>query len=193
MTATTGGSAPRPPIAALAAEDIDLDEHLRLRLQIENFFFEEADLLDEHQFDKWLELLTDDVRYWMPVRRNVPSEEMETENTAETHDMSWFDEGRSTLIMRVQQIKTGVHWADEPFSRTSHLITNVRLLDVRPSEVRTRCGFIVYRNRMTDEESVLVGKRLDTLRRVDGKFKIARREILLDQNVLLAKNLTTFF
>ena len=32
----------------------------------------------------------------MPVLRNVPSEEMETESTAETHDMSWIDEGGST-------------------------------------------------------------------------------------------------
>ena len=33
----------------------------------------------------------------------------------------------------------------------------------------------------------------DTLRRVDGRWKIARREIYLDQSVLLHKNLTSFF
>jgi hypothetical protein len=40
---------------------------------------------------------------------------------------------------------------------------------------------------------LLVGKRNDTLVRVGDSWKISRREILLDQNVLLAKNLTTFF
>jgi ethylbenzene dioxygenase beta subunit len=38
-----------------------------------------------------------------------------------------------------------------------------------------------------------VGRREDTLKRVDGKLKIARRKIVLDQSVLLAKNLTMFF
>ena len=173
--------------------DVLSDRELRLRLEIEDFFYREADLLDDRKYDDWLELFTEDARYWMPMRRNVSSEEMETENTAELHDMSWFDEGKATLIKRVQQIKTGVHWAEEPYSRVSHLVTNVRLLDVGPSEVRVRCRFIVYRNRMRDEESLFVGKRVDTLRRDGRSWKIARREIYLDQSVMLAKNFTNFF
>jgi 3-phenylpropionate/cinnamic acid dioxygenase small subunit len=39
----------------------------------------------------------------------------------------------------------------------------------------------------------LVGKRTDLLRKTQDGWKIVRREILLDQNVLLAKNLSTFF
>jgi hypothetical protein len=38
-----------------------------------------------------------------------------------------------------------------------------------------------------------VGKREDVLRRVNAQWKIAQRKIILDQNVLLAKNLTFFF
>ncbi len=77
-------------------------------------------------------------------------------------------------------------------------MSNVRLLDsgageVGPAEIRVKCRFIVYRNRMEDEEDTWVGKRLDTLRRVDGQWEIARREIYIDQNVLLSKNLTNFF
>jgi len=173
--------------------DVLADQELRLRLEIEDFFYREADLLDDRKYDDWLDLFTEDARYWMPMRRNVSSEEMETENTSELHDMSWFDEGKATLIKRVQQIKTGVHWAEEPYSRVSHLVTNVRLLDVGPSEVRVKCRFIVYRNRMRDEESLFVGKRVDTLRRDGRSFRIARREIYLDQSVMLAKNFTIFF
>ena len=50
-----------------------------------------------------------------------------------------------------------------------------------------------YRNRMEDETDFLVGRREDTLIRLDGELKIARRKIILDQSVLLAKNLTMFF
>lgn len=52
---------------------------------------------------------------------------------------------------------------------------------------------MLYRNRNEDEQDFFVGKRNDHLRRVDGAWRIARREIFLDQNVLLAKNLPAFF
>jgi 3-phenylpropionate/cinnamic acid dioxygenase small subunit len=169
------------------------DQEIRLRFEVEDFLYYEADLLDDHRYEDWLDLFTEDARYFMPMRRNVSSEEMETENTAERHEMSWFDEGKATLIMRVKQIRTGVHWAEEPFSRISHIVGNVRVLETNGDEVKVRCRFIVYRNRMTDEESLFVGKRLDTLRRDGRSWKIARREIIMDQSVMLSKNFTNFF
>ena len=50
-----------------------------------------------------------------------------------------------------------------------------------------------YRNRVETETDFLIGKREDTLRKVGSSWKIAERKITLDQNVLLAKNLTFFF
>jgi 3-phenylpropionate/cinnamic acid dioxygenase small subunit len=102
------------------------------------------------------------------------------------------------LSKRVDQIMTGIHWAEEPLSRVCHLISNIQLVEARPSvaaprEVVARCRFLVYQNRMEVETNLFVGKRTDTLRKVDGDWKLARREIILDQNVLLAKSLTVFF
>jgi len=102
------------------------------------------------------------------------------------------------LIRRVRQIQTGIHWAEEPVSRISHLLSNIQLVEVNPSaadpdEVAVRCRFLVYRNRVETETDILVGKREDLLRRAEGEWRIARRKILLDQNVLLSKNLTFFF
>ena len=127
------------------------------------------------------------------MRRNVKFGEQERENTREQQDMNWFDEGKATLTQRVQQILTGVHWAEEPLSRVCHMISNVQLVHVTPTEVTVKSRFLVYRNRLQDETDFFVGKREDVLRRVEGGWKIARRKIILDQNVLLAKNLTVFF
>jgi len=171
---------------------------LLLKQEIEEFLHYEADLLDERRYEEWLGLLADDVRYWMPMRRNVKVDDLEREFTREGLDISWFDEGKETLTRRVRQIQTGIHWAEEPVSRISHLISNIRLLEANPSweqpaEVTVRCRFLVYRNRVETETDILVGKREDVLRRIDGEWRIARRKILLDQNVLLSKNLTFFF
>jgi 3-phenylpropionate/cinnamic acid dioxygenase small subunit len=168
-------------------------EQLLLARDIEAFLYAEAELLDERRFEEWLALFTDDARYWMPMRRNVKFGEQDREYTREQQDMNWFDEGKATLTQRVQQILTGVHWAEEPLSRVCHMVSNVQILQATETEATVKSRFLIYRNRLQDETDFFVGKREDTLRKVDGAWKIARRKILLDQNVLLAKNLTVFF
>jgi 3-phenylpropionate/cinnamic acid dioxygenase small subunit len=56
-----------------------------------------------------------------------------------------------------------------------------------------RSRFLIYQNRVEYEQYFFVGKRSDVLRREGGRWLLERREICLDQNVLLAKNLTVFF
>jgi 3-phenylpropionate/cinnamic acid dioxygenase small subunit len=172
--------------------------HLLLKEEVSEFLYHEVELLDDRQFEDWLDLISDDIRYWMPMRRNVKSNELDREFTREGQDINWFDEGKETLERRVMQIRTGVHWAEEPLSRIRHLITNVQLVSATPSssdatEVYVRCRFLVYRNRVQTETDFLIGKREDTLRKENGAWKVAERKITLDQNVLLAKNLTFFF
>jgi 3-phenylpropionate/cinnamic acid dioxygenase small subunit len=183
------------------AQSVNKDEltaRLFLKQEIEEFLYHEADLLDDRRYEDWLELVSDDVRYWMPMRRNVKVGESEREFTRAGQDINWFDEGKETLTRRVKQILTGMHWAEEPVSRISHMVSNVRLLEVYPTaadpvEVAVKCRFLIYRNRVETETDILVGKREDLLRRADGHWQIARRKIVLDQNVLLTKNLTFFF
>jgi 3-phenylpropionate/cinnamic acid dioxygenase small subunit len=171
---------------------------LLLKEEIEELLYREAELLDERRFEDWLDLFTEDARYWMPMRRNVPAEEPEREFTREGVDVNWFDEGKDTLTRRVKQIRTGVHWAEQPPSRICHMVSNVQLLGAlpdgpSPAEVTVKSRFLIYRNRVETETDILVGKREDLLRRVDGAWRIARRKIILDQSVLLVKNLTFFF
>ena len=168
-------------------------EQVLLVREIEEFLYAEAELLDERRFEDWLALLTDDVRYWMPMHRNVKFDDREREATRELQDMNWFDEGKATLAQRVQQIHTGVHWAEEPLSRVCHMVSNVQIVHATSTEVTVKSRFLLYRNRLQDETDLFVGKREDVLRQVNSDWKIARRKIILDQNVLLAKNLTVFF
>jgi 3-phenylpropionate/cinnamic acid dioxygenase small subunit len=171
--------------------------YLDLIREIEDFFYAEADVLDERDYDAWLEFLTEDIVYWMPLRKNVSYRNRDQDITAE-NDMAWFHDDKDTLRKRVKQLQTGIHWADEPVSRVSHVITNIRLVTEiatldEGERAMTKCRFIVYRNRVEDETDFPVGRREDTLVRDGGKLKVARRKIILDQSVLLAKNLTMFF
>ncbi|MEC9237074.1 MAG: aromatic-ring-hydroxylating dioxygenase subunit beta [Chloroflexota bacterium] len=51
----------------------------------------------------------------------------------------------------------------------------------------------MYRNRSETDQDFYVGSREDVLRREGGQLRISSRKIVLDQNVLLAKNLSNFF
>ena len=133
----------------------------------------------------------------MPVTINKEYGEWDKEHTREGKDLNWFDEGKFELEQRVRQIETGVHWAEEPLSRVCHMVSNVQLTGVRPNadaatELDIRSRFLVYQNRVEHEAYFFVGKRSDTLRLEEGWWRLLRREIDLDQNVLLAKNLTIF-
>jgi 3-phenylpropionate/cinnamic acid dioxygenase small subunit len=175
------------------------DAYYRLKADMEDFLYMEADLLDNRQFRDWLNLLAEDMTYFMPIRRNVKfGQHAQRENTVQGSGISWFDEDKWTLTKRVDQILTGVHYAEEPLSRVCHMVSNVQVLGATPSreapqEVEVRCRFLVYQNRIEYETYTFVGKRTDLIRKTSDGWKIARREILLDQNVLLAKNLSTFF
>ena len=121
--------------------------YLDLMREIEDFLYAEADLMDERKYDEWLDLLTEDIVYWMPMRKNAPFRERDQDITEED-DLAWMHDDKETLIKRVKQIQTGIHWADEPISRVSHVLTNIRLAEPITSlgegeKAMTKCRFIV--------------------------------------------------
>lgn len=173
-----------PALAALCAE-------------IEHFLYREADLVDDRRFDEWLALFADDLHYRVPLVRNVRAQAAEEQYRNGSLDVAWFDEGKETLAQRVAQIRTGVHWAEEPASRTVHLVSNVRVTEALPSvespeEVEVRCKVLVYRHRNQTQEDTLVGHRVDRLRRKGAAWQIVRRIVYVKQSVVLANTLSFF-
>jgi 3-phenylpropionate/cinnamic acid dioxygenase small subunit len=168
-------------------------QRLLLLAEVTDFLYREADLLDERRYEEWLGLLADDYQYSVPLRMNVRYDDIaEREQTRAGEEICWFDEGKAITELRVAQLATGQHWAEEPVSRVTHLVTNIRLESCPLPEVEVSCRFVVYRNRVADESDFLVGRRRDRLRRTGDGWQVCRRRLLLDQSVLLAKNLSVF-
>jgi len=169
-------------------------ERLLLKDEVEQWLYNEAALLDERRYPEWIDLIAEDVHYFMPIRRNVKFGEWERENSDPASEISWFDEGKDVLEGRVRQLMTGVHWAEEPVSRIRHIISNVRVTGVNGDEITTSDNFFVWHNRLLTEVNLFVGRRDNVLRRdPETGFKLVKRTILLDQSVLLAKVVTFFF
>jgi 3-phenylpropionate/cinnamic acid dioxygenase small subunit len=164
-----------------------------LRREIEDFYYREAELLDDRKLREWFALLADDIRYWMPIRHNpLERPENPADELAKPGEGYYFDDDKESLRIRVERVYARNAWAEMPPSRTRHLITNVRIKKDDGRAVEVHANFLVYRTRMEADQDLFVGVRHDLLRRDDGGFKIARRTIILDQAVLNAKNISIF-
>ena len=160
--------------------------------ELMQFYIEEAWLLDERRLREWLDLFTEDTFYFMPRRMNVHRSELDRELSAEG-DLAIFEDDKTWLTMRVERLESGMAWAEDPPSRTRHIVGNLVVEPVSETEVKTKTAFILYRSHHETDENIFAGSRQDELRRVDGGWKIARRTIVLDSNVILSKNLSVFF
>ena len=167
----------------------------RVGSDVEEFLFREAELLDENRLREWLELLTDDVRYQVPIR--ISKEQgVEPGITGVAADGYHLDEDRASLEMRVERVETGFAWAEDPPSRLRHFVTNVRI-EPPPEgedEMAVRSNVLVYRSRWDRPQyDLLSAERRDRLRPVDGDWKLARRVVILDSTALPTHNLSFFF
>lgn len=161
--------------------------------EVQQFLFREARMLDERRFKEWVELFTDDVLYWAPILTNRTGRDAKLE-VSKFGESAHFEDGKVSLRNRVKRFDTGMAWAEVPPSRTRHLISNVEVEPVEAGEgVRARSAFLVYRSHLETDEEIYAGARTDLLRNENGAWKIARREIHLDQGTILGKNLAIFF
>jgi phthalate 3,4-dioxygenase subunit beta len=159
-------------------------------LQAHQFLVDEAYLLDAQQYETWLDTLTDDIRYIMPVR--VTTARGAGFDTSP--GMAHFDEDKYSLRQRVARFTTEHAWTEDPPSRLRHFITNVRTFacdDERHLEVES--AELLFRSRGDINESALLScGREDLLRWCDDRWKLARRNIIADESVLRMQNLAVF-
>ena len=169
-----------------AGQDASLERWLR-QLKVTEWLNHEAQLLDDGDFQQWLELLADDVKYHMPIRL--------TRERGESPDFSLgnqsFLDDRATLELRIRRLDTDFAWAEDPPSRTRRFVTNVRVEDGESDdELRVRSYLLLYRNRGDESAAdLLSAERQDVLRSVDGRWLLRARLIRLDQGTVGTKNL----
>ena len=159
-------------------------------LAAHRFLVEEAAILDGRDWARWLDLLTDDVRYVMPVRVTTV---VDAGYDARA-DMAHFDEDRYALAKRVDRLLTEHAWTEDPPSRTRHLVTNVRTFaGDHDDEVHVESTILLFRSRGDDREPEYVcASRRDVLRPAGERHLLASREITVDEAVLRTQNLAIF-
>ena len=152
------------------------DRHARhaLRLDVEEFLFEEAALLDAWRLDDWLALFTRDARY------EVPSTDRPGGGPADA--LMLVSDTRAMIAARVKRLNSRKAHREFPWSRTRRIIGNVRIVSQAGDEVEVAANFAVYRSRR--EVSVYMGQYRYRLVRDGESFKIRFRRAELDVETL---------
>lgn len=154
------------------------DQLLR-RLAVEDFLYREAALLDAWQLDEWLTLFTEDARYIVPATDLPDGDPRVT--------LGLIDDDATRLKGRVDRLNSAKAYREFPWSRTTRLVTNVRLVDApdtEPGDLAVAASFAAYRYRKGDEQ-VLVGAYDYRLAPVDGAdFRIRLKRIVLTAEAL---------
>jgi 3-phenylpropionate/cinnamic acid dioxygenase small subunit len=159
-------------------------------LQAHQWLVDEAYLLDAQCYEEWLDLLTDDIHYIMPVRVTTAL----GTGFDSAPGMSHFDENKYSLSRRVARFFTEHAWTEDPPSRLRHHVTNVRTFATEdPEHLIVDSGILLYRSRGDVREAALISAgREDVLRRAGKSWQLARRTILVDDAVLRTQNLAIF-
>lgn len=177
-------------LLSLKGEGAAVDDALLLK--IERFYRREARLLDEERYHEWYGLLTDDLFYWMPLRKNHFRRDKRRE--LEPGDMALFDERKADIAVRLGRLDSNMVWTEDPPTRHVYVVSNVEAFATEtPGEYEVHSTFIQYRNRVEHDDATLYGRRRDIIRAASDGFQLARRLILLPQAVLSTKNLSVFF
>lgn len=154
--------------------------------------YREARLLDQERYSEWVDMLCDDVHYYMPgietrYRRD------KTDQVGDATRMAYYNDNLEDLKKRLRRLETGTAWSEDPATRYTHLITNIEVeCGLNDDEVSVYSNFLAYRNRNERDQDTLIGNREDIWRRMDGGFKLLKRKIILKQNILLSKNLNVY-
>ncbi|MEJ5919070.1 MULTISPECIES: benzoate 1,2-dioxygenase small subunit [unclassified Corynebacterium] len=111
------------------------------RHDAEDFLYYEARLLDDRQFEEWLQCYHPEVDYWMPAWDD--NGEL-TEDPQSEISLMYYP-NRGGLEDRVFRIRTDRSSATSlPEPRTNHNITNVEVVAEREGEVDVRYNWTNY-------------------------------------------------
>ena len=150
------------------------------RQRVEQFIYHEADLMDEHRYDEWLALWTDDALYWVPSGGD---------DIDPKREISLIYDDRVRLQVRITRLKSGFAHAQEPKSRMRRVVSNIVTQEAKNGDIVVFSNFLLTELRRGKQDT-FAGRTIHRLRPDNGSFRLASKKVLLVNNDEHIDNLT---
>ncbi|AHC51441.1 aromatic-ring-hydroxylating dioxygenase subunit beta [Sulfolobus acidocaldarius SUSAZ] len=159
-------------------------------LEVLNFYYREAELLDFWKYREWLQLVTDDIEYIFYSRLNIESDSPSSQLGAPI-----IMDNRVLLEKRIERLYSEYAWAEIPKSFIRHHISNIMITEVeKENQIRVLSSVLLFRHKQDNPYYELMSyERHDVLRRIDGRWKLAKREIIPDFSLFITDNLSNIY
>jgi 3-phenylpropionate/cinnamic acid dioxygenase small subunit len=151
---------------ALSTEDRALLE------EVTQFIYREARLQDEHEYDAWEALWTEDGVYWIPANGEGGDPEQE---------MSIVYDNRSRIALRIRQFHTGKRYSQTPRSRLRRIVSNIEVLEHGADGIVAASNALVFESHVRGD-TLWASRNEYRLRRVGDTLKMARKKVVLVNN-----------
>ncbi len=136
-------------------------------IEVEQLLYREAYLLDQHRFDDWLALFTDDALYWAPLEENQ-------RNGQDTSSIIHDD--REMMALRVRQYRDARAHARLPLARTVHQVSNVLIVETGATELVVASALVLIEYRQ-ERQRVFGASVTHTLRHAPQGLRIATKRV----------------
>jgi benzoate/toluate 1,2-dioxygenase subunit beta len=140
--------------------------------EAEQFIYREARYQDEHDYDAWEALWTDDGIYWVPAN---------SDDADPATEMSIIYDNRSRIGTRLRQLRSGKRHAQRPPSRLRRVVSNVEVLGRDGGDTRVGANFLVVESRERGVQ-LWAGRSEYRLRPSEAGVRMALKKVLLVEN-----------
>ena len=156
-----------------------MNETLLLRLEVEDFLYREAALLDEWNLKEWLKLFAPEARYEI-----APTGDPEASRLDPAESLFLVADDRERLEQRVIRLQKPSAHAEYPHSRVRHIYSNVRVLGTSGPEVDAAANFVTFRTKRSLTATYMGSLRYRLVRH-GNDFLIQLKRAVLDLDSLV--------
>ncbi len=140
--------------------------------EVTRFIYREARFQDNHDYDAWEALWTDDGVYWIPANG---------EGGDPDEEMSIVYDNRSRIGLRIKQLHTGKRHSQTPRSNLRRLVSNIEILGIEGADIRVTANAMVFESNLRGE-TIWVSRNEYVLRREGGDLRMALKKVILVNN-----------
>lgn len=185
------------------ADDVNTSAELISR--VEQFYYREARLLDERCFQQWITLVDESFEYTMPTRY-VPHpdpRQQDTEALVSVDRELDRPDGRfgspirhdgylGTFARTFRALKSNA-WSESPAPRTRRMISNVEVALLEDGNYQAFSNFLMFYSHLGKDNHTITGGRRDVLKAVDGDYRLLKREVIIDMDIITVPTLALIF
>ena len=150
------------------------------REKIENLLYREARLMDEHQYDDWLQMWASEAMYWVPCNRD---------DIDPTMSVSIILDDYQGLRLRIERLKSGAAYGQDPPSKMRRVLSNVEIDGEANGEIVVFSNFNLTELRR-GRQATFAGRSTHRLRALDDRLEITYKKVALVNNDEPIDNLT---